>query len=64
LLEALAGIEYGRCCWQIRAVARRFVDGTGDDYNTGVQLQLVLNGLGRLGQDIDETLERGIYGYQ
>jgi LPS-assembly protein len=64
LLEALAGIEYGTCCWRVRALAREYTDGTGDDHNFAIMLQLELSGLGRLGDDIDSTLERGIYGYR
>lgn len=64
LLEALAGIEYGKCCWRIRALARKYTDSDGDDHNLAFMLQLELNGLGRLGDDIDSTLERGIYGYR
>ncbi|MDJ0740241.1 MAG: LPS assembly protein LptD [Gammaproteobacteria bacterium] len=64
LLEALAGFEYGKCCWRVRAVARKYVDGDGDDHNLAFLLQLELRGLGRLGDDVDKTLERGIYGYR
>jgi LPS-assembly protein len=64
LLEALAGLEYRRCCWRIRAIARQYVNGAGDDDNLAFLLQLELNGLGRLGDDIDGALERGIYGYR
>lgn len=63
MIEALAGIEYGRCCWRIRALVRQYANGTGDDHNISFLLQLELNGLGRLGNDIDKVLERGIYGY-
>ena len=64
LLEALLGVEYGRCCWRVRALARQYTDGTGDDHNLGFFLQLELNGLGRLGDDIDEVLDTSIYGYR
>ncbi len=64
LLEALAGIEYGECCWRVRALVRKYTDGAGDDHNLAFLIQLELNGLGRLGADIDKTLERGIYGYR
>jgi len=65
LLEALFGVEYGSsCCWRFRGLVRQFTDGSGDDTNLGFFLQLELNGLGRLGDDIDQVLERGIYGYQ
>ena len=63
LLEALAGIEYGRCCWRIRALVRQYSDSIGDDQNLAFLLQLELNGLGRFGDDIESALERGIYGY-
>ena len=62
-LETLAGFEYGRCCWRLRAVVREFSDGPGGDQNLAFLLQLELNGLGRLGDNIDDALERGIYGY-
>lgn len=62
--ETLAGIEYGKCCWRIRAVIRRFSNRTDDSQNTAFLLQLELNGLGRLGDNIDDFLERGIYGYR
>ena len=48
----------------MRAVARKVTDGDGDDHNLSFLLQLELNGLGRFGDDIDGTLERGIYGYR
>jgi len=63
LLEALVGVEYGRCCWRARALVRQYTDGTGDDQNLAFFVQLELNGLGRLGDDIDTVLDRGIYGY-
>ncbi len=63
VIEALAGVEYGRCCWRVRALVRQYADGTGDDQNVSFLLQLELNGLGRFGDDIDQILERGIYGY-
>ena len=64
VIEALAGIEYGRCCWRLRGLVRQLVNGTGDDHNLSFLIQLELNGLGRLGNDIDQILERGIYGYR
>lgn len=64
LLEALAGVEYASCCWRLRALLRQYTDGVGNDHNLAFFVQLELNGLGRLGNDIDQTLERGIYGYR
>lgn len=64
LLEALAGVEYGRCCWRVRALVRRYTDSVDSDHNVAFLLQLELYGLGQLGTKIDQTLERGIYGYR
>lgn len=62
-LESVLGVEYGKCCWRVRALARQFVDSDQGDQNLAVMLQLELAGLGQLGQDIDGYLERGLYGY-
>ncbi|WP_419595564.1 LPS assembly protein LptD [Thiolapillus sp.] len=62
-LETVAGIEYGDCCWRIRAVWRRYLDSNGTEYNNTALLQLELNGLGKLGNNIDNFLDRTIYGY-
>lgn len=63
-LEAFAGIEYGECCWRIRAIARQYQDSPDHDTNLSVMLQLELKGLGQFGDDIDSLFERGIYGYR
>jgi len=62
--EALAGIEYGRCCWRVRALLRQQVDGDDDEQNLSFLVQLELNGLGSLGDNIDSLLDDGIYGYR
>ena len=62
-LESVAGLEYGDCCWRIRAVWRRYLDSNGEAYNYTALLQLELNGLGKLGNNIDNFLDRTIYGY-
>ena len=63
-LDAVAGIEYGRCCWRLRALLRQQVTGTGDGQNLSFLLQLELKGLGKLGDNIDALLNDGIYGYR
>ena len=63
-LEALAGVEYGSCCWRVRAVIRQHSDSTNNDQNLGFLLQLELNGLGKLGDNIENLLKNGIYGYR
>lgn len=66
-LEALAGVEYDSCCWAVRLAARRYITasstGVGSTQNTGIYLQLILKGLGSVGQRVDDLLEHGILGY-
>ncbi len=63
-LDAVAGIEYGKCCWKLRAVVRQQVTGTGSNQDLSFLLQLELRGLGTLGDNIDALLNDGIYGYR
>ena len=63
-LETLAGVEYGSCCWKLRAVVQRHLDNVTDDANLGVLLQLELTGLGRLGKNIDDLMNGGLAGYR
>jgi LPS-assembly protein len=63
-LETLAGLQYDSCCWAVRIVARRYVTPTTGKYNDAVYLQLVLKGLGALGDNIDSVLKQGIQGYE
>jgi LPS-assembly protein len=63
-VEALAGIEYGRCCWRLRLVGQHLQSGQNSAGSTSLMVQVELAGLGAIGQRIDELLERNIYGYQ
>lgn len=63
-LEILGGLEYDSCCWKARVVARRFVNSTAREFNTSIEVQLVLKGLTRIGSGLDEVLERGILGFE
>ncbi len=62
-LEAFAGVEYNNCCWAVRVVGRRYVNGFGGAENTAIYLQLVLKGLTSVGTHVEQLLERGILGY-
>jgi LPS-assembly protein len=69
-MEALAGIEYGSCCWRVRAFARQHLKTasvTGDQLtgkqDTSFMVQLELRGLGAVGDDIEELLDRSLHGY-
>ena len=58
-LESLAGFEYESCCWAFRAGTRSYVfNRTGEKEQT-IFLQLELKGLARVGEPLDELLERG-----
>lgn len=62
-LDRFAGLEYRACCWRLRAVARRFVSSRNGERETGVYLQLELNGLASVGSGADAFLEQAIRGY-
>lgn len=63
LVEALAGFEYNAGCWQVRAVAHRFITATRE-YSTSFQIQLELSGLSRIGINPLETIRQNISGYR
>jgi LPS-assembly protein len=63
-LQTLAGIEYGSCCWKVRAMLEQHLDDSSDDASLGVLLQLELTGLGRLGDNIDDLMSGGLAGYR
>jgi len=63
LVEGLAGFEYNAGCWQVRAVAHRFIAAT-QQYSTSFQIQLELTGLSRIGINPLETIRQNIGGYR
>lgn len=62
-VEAVAGIEFGRCCWRFRIVGEHLKRNSSSSASNSIMLQLELAGLGAFGNNIDKFLERGIYGY-
>lgn len=62
-LEQFAGFEYRACCWSLRTVARRFISSRTGDEDTGVYLQLELNGLASVGNPAGAFLASSIRGY-
>lgn len=70
--EVMAGVEYATCCWQARAVYRRFVDARGGfalndsavREDEGLLLQFVFRGLADFGGRLESALARGIKGYR
>ena len=63
LVEGLVGFEYNAGCWQVRAVAHRFITST-QQYSTSFQIQLELSGLSRIGINPLETIRQNISGYR
>jgi hypothetical protein len=63
LIEGVAGFEYNAGCWEIRAVAHRFITAT-QQVSTSFQVQLELSGLSRIGINPLETLKQNISGYR
>ncbi|MBM4212445.1 MAG: LPS assembly protein LptD [Gammaproteobacteria bacterium] len=62
-LERFAGLEFKACCWRLRLVGRRFVSSRTGERDTGIYLQLELNGLASVGSSADAFLEEAIRGY-
>ncbi len=63
-MDSFLGIEYERCCWAVRALARHFITDISSGSNTTFMMQLELKGLGDIGSGIEDFLERGIRGYR
>ncbi|MBB1127149.1 LPS-assembly protein LptD [Thiospirillum jenense] len=62
-MEAIAGVEYGSCCWRVRFVGRHFKNRPDSSGSHSVMLQVELAGLGKIGSSIDQFLAREIYDY-
>ncbi len=62
-LEALGGVEYRSCCWSLRGVAREYITNDGEDTANSISIELVLRGLGGVGDDAGRIFERAILGY-
>jgi LPS-assembly protein len=63
-LEALAGVEWGDCCYSLRLLGRHFVRNVQGDTTNALFLELELKGLGSLGRRSDDFLRRAILGYR
>lgn len=63
-MEAFAGVQYGQCCWKVRALVRSFLNSPDEDPELSFMLQLELASLGSFGNNIEDFLERGVYGYE
>ncbi len=63
-LEALAGLEFGDCCYAFRILGRHFVRNVEGDTSNALFLELELKGLGSLGRRSEDFLRRAIQGYR
>lgn len=63
-VDAFVGVQYDSCCWAVQIVSRNYIDGVGGRHNHSLYLQLVLKGLGDIGNPVGALLESGILGYQ
>jgi LPS-assembly protein len=62
--QAMLGVEYkSDCCWSARVVFQRYAI-SGSQANTALFFQLELTGLGSLGSDPMDLINRNIPGYQ
>ena len=62
-LDRFFGFEYGACCFKVRFIGRRFVSTRTGQKDTGIYLQLELNGLASVGSPADTFLQDEIRGY-
>jgi len=63
MLERFAGFEYRACCWGIRILARRALSSSTGRQDTGIFIQLELNGLASVGSEAGTFLGTAIRGY-
>lgn len=69
--ETLVGFEYDSCCWRLRLINQRYLQGTeitNGESNAvkprqGIYVQFQLKGLGGVGNDLDAMLEESIEGF-
>lgn len=62
-LEALGGVEWRGCCMAVRLLARDHLRELNAERNTGIYLELELNGIGNFGRDSERLLSDTILGY-
>lgn len=62
-LEALGGVEWRSCCVAVRLLARDYIRDVNAERNTGIYLEIELNGLGSFGRDSERLLSDAILGY-
>lgn len=67
--EALFGVSYESCCWQVRLFKRKFladaanISDSADRERDAVYVEVTLKGLAGLGSGVDSLFERNVFGY-
>jgi LPS-assembly protein len=62
-IGSFLGFEYQACCWRVRVLGRRYVSSRTGREDTGISLQLELNGLSNVSESASAFLERAVRGY-
>jgi LPS-assembly protein len=62
-IGSFLGLEFQACCWKIRVLGRRYVSSRTGRQDTGVSIQLELNGLSSVSESPSAFLERAVRGY-
>ena len=62
-LDVIGGVEYESCCWSVRLLQRAERNTIDEELNHSTYLTLELKGLASLGRDLEESVSRGILGY-
>ena len=62
-LEALAGVEWQDCCMAVRVLARNYIRDALGNMDTALFVEIELKGIGSLGRDSSDLLDRDILGY-
>lgn len=64
LIEGIFGLQYQNCCWGTQFVVRDTLINENNRRDRSFYIQFELKGLGRIGHDINELIERNIYGFK
>lgn len=62
-VEGLGGFEWQSCCMAVRLLGRNFVRNREGEKSNQIYLEVELKGLGNLGRNTADLLERAILGY-
>ncbi len=67
--EALFGLSYEACCWQVRLFKRKFladaasISSSSDRERDAIYVEITLKGLAGLNSGVDSLFEKNVFGY-